>query len=91
MAAAGSRHGIDARTDAARGAVRELWLLYGDTFADNVPMLELARRLGFEKRRHPTDARLARMSVGLDGLKEAASTAADTSRAAYSLASVNGD
>lgn len=59
--------------------------LYGDTFADNVPMLELARRLGFEKRRHPTDARLARMSIRLDAVKRSAQ-AAGTSRAAYSLA-----
>jgi acetyltransferase len=36
--------------------------LYGDTFADNAPMLALAHRLGFERRRHPTDARLVRLS-----------------------------
>lgn len=36
--------------------------LYGDTFADNTPMLALAHRLGFERRRHPTDARLVRLS-----------------------------
>ena len=66
---------------AARSGVK---LLYGDTFADNVPMLELARRLGFEKHRHPTDSRLARMTVGLDGLKGADLTAG-VSRAAHSL------
>jgi len=59
--------------------------LYGDTFADNVPMLELARRLGFEKRRHPTDAHLARMSIRLDAVKRDVQ-AAGASRAAYSLA-----
>jgi acetyltransferase len=36
--------------------------LYGDTFADNTPMLALARRLGFVRRRHPVDARLVRLS-----------------------------
>jgi len=60
-------------------------VLYGDTFADNVPMLELARRLGFEKRRHPTDARLARMSITLDAVKGRV-RAADPSHATYSLA-----
>lgn len=40
--------------------------LYGDTFADNGPMLALARRLGFEIQRHPTDARLKRMRLRLD-------------------------
>jgi acetyltransferase len=39
--------------------------LYGDTFVDNEPMLALARRLGFEVRRHPADARLRRMSIRL--------------------------
>lgn len=36
--------------------------LYGDTFADNTPMLALAHRLGFDRRRHPTDARLVRLN-----------------------------
>jgi GNAT superfamily N-acetyltransferase/uncharacterized protein YjiS (DUF1127 family) len=52
---------------AARSGVRRL---YGDTFADNVPMLELARSLGFERRRHPTDARLVRMSSTLEHWKD---------------------
>jgi acetyltransferase len=37
-------------------------VLYGDTFEDNAPMLALARRLGFERRRHPFDARLVRLA-----------------------------
>jgi acetyltransferase len=40
--------------------------LFGDTFADNGPMLALARRLGFQVQRHPTDARLKRMHLRLD-------------------------
>jgi acetyltransferase len=59
--------------------------LFGDTFSNNVRMLELARRLGFEMHRHPTDARLTRMSVRLDGSQQAVPTA-DTARAADSLA-----
>jgi acetyltransferase len=60
--------------------------LYGDTFADNIPMLALARRLGLESRRHPTDPRLLRMSVRLDGLDRTA-YGAGTRRAAGSLPS----
>lgn len=52
---------------AARSGVKSL---YGDTFADNVPMLELARSLGFEKRRHPSDARLVRVSSNLEDWKD---------------------
>ena len=52
---------------AARSGVKRL---YGDTFADNVPMLELARSLGFERKRHPTDARLVRVSSTLENWKE---------------------
>jgi GNAT superfamily N-acetyltransferase/uncharacterized protein YjiS (DUF1127 family) len=52
---------------AARSGVKRL---YGDTFADNVPMLELARSLGFERRRHPTDARLVRVSSTLENWKD---------------------
>lgn len=37
-------------------------VLYGDTFEDNAPMLALARQLGFERRRHPFDARLVRLA-----------------------------
>jgi acetyltransferase len=36
-------------------------LVYGDTFADNAPMLALAHRLGFERRRHPIDSSLVRL------------------------------
>lgn len=52
---------------AARSGVKRL---YGDTFADNVPMLELARGLGFERRRHPSDARLVRVSSTLEYWKD---------------------
>ena len=78
--------GMELMRELMRHAARSgVVVLYGDTFADNVPMLELARRLGFEKRRHPTDARLARMSIRLDAVKGSVQTA-DTSRAPYSLA-----
>lgn len=50
-----------------RAARSGIGRLYGDTFSDNGPMLALARRLGFELQRHPTDARLKRMSIRLDG------------------------
>jgi acetyltransferase len=36
-------------------------LVYGDTFADNAPMLALAHRLGFERRRHPIESSLVRL------------------------------
>jgi acetyltransferase len=46
-------------------------VLYGDIFADNAPMLALARRIGFERRRHPFDARLVRLSwAPTDSLEE---------------------
>jgi len=78
--------GMELMRELMRHALRSgVVTLYGDTFADNVPMLELARRLGFEKRRHPTDARLARMNIMLDAVKGGV-RAADASRAAYSLA-----
>lgn len=47
---------------AVRSGVRAL---YGDTFADNTPMLALAHKLGFESGRHPVDARLVRVSLKL--------------------------
>ncbi len=59
---------------AARSGVRRL---YGDTFADNVPMLELTRGLGFERRRHPTDARLVRVSSTLEHWKDEMNTQAN--------------
>ena len=81
-----SRFGMELMRELMQHALRSgVVTLYGDTFADNVPMLELARRLGFEKRRHPTDARLARMSIRLDAVKRGVQ-AAGASRAAYSLA-----
>jgi acetyltransferase len=41
--------------------------LYGDVLRDNVPMLALARRHGYEVRRHPTEARLLRVVKALVG------------------------
>ena len=35
--------------------------LYGDVLRDNAPMIGLARRLGYEVRRHPVEARLLRV------------------------------
>lgn len=40
--------------------------LYGDVLRDNVPMLGLARRHGYEVRRHPAEARLVRVVKALD-------------------------
>ena len=57
--------------NAARSGVR---CLYGDTFVDNEPMLELAHGLGFERRRHPADARLVRMSSTLEHWRSDMST-----------------
>lgn len=71
----GSRLLRELMRQAAHSGVRRL---YGDTFVDNVPMLELARRLGFERRRHPSDARLVRMSTALEHLKNDMNTRPDT-------------
>jgi acetyltransferase len=49
---------------ARRGGVQRL---YGDVLRDNVPMLKLARKLGFTVRRHPGDARLQRVELLLQG------------------------
>jgi acetyltransferase len=46
---------------------REATLLYGDTFLDNVAMIALARRLGFDCTRHPGDPALLRTSIRLSG------------------------
>lgn len=40
--------------------------LVGDVLADNAPMIALARRHGYAVQRHPTDARLLRMSRALE-------------------------
>jgi acetyltransferase len=40
--------------------------LYGDVLRDNLPMLALARSLGFATRRHPGDARLLRVAKTLN-------------------------
>lgn len=53
-------------------------VLYGDVFADNAAMLACAQRLGFSRRRHPTDARLVRVAKTL---RPAAETAAPVRRA----------
>ena len=47
------------------GHARESGLasLYGEVLATNRPMLELLRRLGFARRRHPGDARLVLASI----------------------------
>lgn len=59
--------------------------LYGDVFADNTAMLAFAQRLGFSRRRHPTDARLARV---VKAVRPTAAAAAQTGRApAASVAS----
>ena len=47
-----------------RGGVERL---YGDVLRDNLPMLRLARKLGFTVRRHPDDARLQRVEMLLQG------------------------
>lgn len=47
----------------ARG--RGLGEIYGDVLSTNRPMLELSRRLGFAVARHPDDAALTRVSLGL--------------------------
>ena len=51
--------------------------MFGDTFADNVPMLALAQRLGFDRQRHPVDGRLVRMSRSLDGANAELAAAAE--------------
>lgn len=44
---------------------RGLAEIYGDVLSTNRPMLELARRLGFAVKRHPDDATLTRVRLGL--------------------------
>lgn len=44
-----------------RAALAGLRHLRGDVLVGNEPMLALAQRAGFRQRRHPTDARLARV------------------------------
>lgn len=73
--------GIGARL--MRGLIRcaeraDVRALYGDVFADNTALLAFAQRLGFSQRRHPTDARLARV---VKVLRPAAEAAAQTGRA----------
>ncbi|HSW27216.1 MAG TPA: GNAT family N-acetyltransferase [Burkholderiaceae bacterium] len=49
---------------AARHAVPRL---VGDVLHDNLPMIELARGLGYVARRHPTDPRLVRVEQSFGG------------------------
>lgn len=56
--------------------------MFGDTFADNVPMLALAQRLGFDRQRHPVDGRLVRMTRSLDGAIAELAAAAEPRRSA---------
>jgi RimJ/RimL family protein N-acetyltransferase len=43
--------------------------LFGDVLRDNLPMIALARSLGFSVNRHAADARLVRVSKMLDGAR----------------------
>jgi acetyltransferase len=52
---------------AARAGVR---LLYGDLMRDNLPMLRLARKLGFSVRMHPGDARLQRVELRFEAMAD---------------------
>jgi len=44
---------------------RGLDSIYGDVLSTNRPMLQLARQLGFAVKRHPDDATLTRVQLGL--------------------------